>query len=529
MATFNFPQATDLENVVTGRGSFLLFAEQDGRFNDLQDDLDNFYTLKQSIINTSLQINSPQLNVATIPIGRAPFPGQAGPKDVQGSFNITAPLRFSELLWRNLINAKTVAIDQSDSPFTDGTVAQTGILTGGTLPSTAGGDVTITSLTQPSGGVPVRLILTKSSSADGDTMTVYGENYFDEKIRETLTFGDSGADLIRRTNRWFKSIDRITSSGVTGTLGIGSLSTAPTAGNDGGQWTNLRLTAGSEILNGLTIVQVIGGATGSVDTFFDCWLQSVNFRFAREEVVAEEWTVVGRDGLQTTGPDGVQDATAFVPQFTFDITNTRMLQNITDPPDNSPVNPAPDKTFRDADIRGVSGWQTAVSFRNEGSTTPISLAVIDGTATLNANTNFVPRVGSRPPGSAFQRTAESTVQLTMEFHKQYEPLVQAQLNNETFENVRLEMTALTETGFPAQRFITFKQLELTEAPVRNVDSDNYVSLSISGRVLPSTPSATDDIRVDLKVPGRNNTVYQAWAGVGAAGATPTNGRLRRYS
>ena len=517
--------AANLRDVRTGRGSFLLFAEQDGKFNNKVASLDNFYTLKQSIINTSLQINSPQLNVATIPVGRAPFPGQAGPKDVQGSFNITAPLRFSELLWRNLINAKTVGSDVDS-------IAQA-ILTATALPTTANTRPDPPpAFTAPSDGVAIRLELTLSANTDANTVTIYGTNQFDERIRETVNFPSGTTEVA--TNSWFKTVTSYSSSAVgpvtlqidryttaAARTGSGTLSD-PYIYNDGGQWTNLTLGAGSEILNGLTIVQVIGGTTGSIDTFFDCWLQSVNFRFAREEVVAEEWTVVGRDGDLTVAPDGIETATSFVPRLEVGGSNGRLLRDIEAPPDG-------DDIFRDADIRGISGWQTGVSFQVPGQSR-LQLAVIDGTATFNANTNFVPRTGSRSPGSAFQRTAESTVQLTVEFHQQYEPFVQAQLDNETIPGVRLEMTALTETGFPAQRFITLNQLELTEAPTRNVDSDNYVSLGISGRVLPSTPSATDDIAVTLKVPGRNNANYRAWAGLETpAGTTPTDGQLRVYS
>lgn len=544
MATFNFPDATgdQLGDPTTGRGSFLLFGEQGGKFNNRVIDLDDFYTLKEGIINTSLQINSPQLNVATIPIGRAPFPGQAGPVDVQGSFNVTGALRFSEIFWRNLINTKEVEIVPNpttiaDSPFTPGAGSQA-LFAAASLPGTAGDRAsaggTITGLTQPTGGVPIRVNITLSAAASGTTVTIFGTNFFDEQIRETVSGFESGS-LTHATNNWFKTITDWTSTAATGTIKLDRYNEPSSSDSgvydDGGRWTNLRLLASSQLLNGLTIVQVIGGETGSIDTFFDCWLQSVNFRFAREEVVAEEWTVVGRNGLLTVGPDGVEGTSTFVPklQRRVDSTTGRLVDDIRSP---AVATPTPTRIFRDSDIRGISGWQTSVTFRNNGTTTPINLAVIDGTATVNANTNFVPRTGSRPPGSAFQRTAESTVQLTMEYHEDYEPLVQAQLSNRTFENVRLEMTALTETGFPAQRFITFNQLELTESPTRNVDGDNFVSLSISGRALPSTPSATDDVRVDLKVPGTNVTGangYQAWAGNMAADTTPTNGRLRVYS
>ena len=533
MSTINITtQDTDLRNVVTGRGSFLLFAEQDGKFNDRQIDLDHFYTLKQSIINTSLQVNSPPLQVATIPIGRAPFPSQPGPKDIQGTFNITAPLRFAEFYWRNLLNAKTVGA-QPDSGTQD-LLAATALPVAGEdlIPTLSPGDLSQPDVDPTTNiSIPIRILITLAGTvADGTTVTIHGTNYFDEPIRETVT-GFTSTDLDHATNNWFKSITRITSTAAGPvTIELDRYSVAPTrSGTDpnfvydnGGRWTNLTISAGATILNGLTIAQVIGGTEGSIDTFNDCWFQQVNFRFAREEVISEEWTVVGRDGLLTVGPNGVQNANEFTTAV-----DARLLNAIE--AEGSDTAGTGDY-FRDADIRAFSGWQVCARFQNPGAT-PIRLAVIDGNATIASNVNFVPRVCDRAPGSAFPRTAESTIQLTLEFHQDYEPLVEAQLNAQTLENVEIEMTGLDQNGFPAQRTIHCRQLEFTEPATRTVDSDNYVSLSITGRALPSTPSATDDISVSMKVPGVTTSgAYQAWAGIMTDAADdPTAGFLRLYS
>ena len=353
----------------------------------------------------------------------------------------------------------------------------------------------------PGGRVAKAEITVGGSPTSSQRVTLYGTSRTGEEISEEVEASGTAV----KTDNWFTSFTGLASTGSTA-LGASNTVTlgVPTDG-----YQQITLTAGDRLLNGLTIVQVIGGSEGVVDTFYDCFLQSVNFSFSREGVIEETWTVVGREGTLNLSPVGTE-ADVFVP---------------TTLPAANPLGSGTVQDFVDSTQEAISGWQCGMNFTATTATTPkFGFALIDATLTANANVNFTPRVGQRPAGVPYKRTSEITLNFTTEYHKEYEPLVQAQLDAAKLDNVEIELIFSQRGQFPIRKLITFKQLEFTDPLTRVIDSDDFVRLTGTARALPSTSSALDDITYTAEVAETTD-----WAGVESAEQDTTEGKLRYYA
>ena len=495
MSVFITVDRSDLQDVVSGPGSFLIFQETSrkqgsGSISNQVSDLTNFHRVKQSLINTSIQQTAPGQQVPSIPVGRAPFPSQQGPSSITGTFTKTSAPTFDELYWRNLIFSRQPTI-----------TAQT-VTTVQHLSAVASSGFAAATFTQGADGTFGKVIATLSGTASADkAVTITGTNRIGETIQEEVSF----TTLTETTTNWFVSVDGIRSTGVS----LGSDTVALSRSTDGYQ--EILMNPGGALLNGLTIVQVLGqpGNSGKdigvVDTFYDCYFQSVNFSFSREGVIEETWTVVGREATLNSTPDRSGGPQTFV---------------------DTEVNDADalgtGVAFRDSDTRAASGWQSSMYFQNSADTR-LGFALIDATLTANANVNFTPRTGQRPPGVPYKRTTEITLNFTTEYHRDYDDLVQAQLDARTMDDVEIEIISAQYGSFPNRKRLIFKQLEFTDPLTRVIDSDDFIRLTGTARALPSTPSALDDIVYRNEVEATTD-----WAGIETSEQDTTGGQLRYY-
>ena len=500
----------NLQDVVAGPGSFLVFKENDRRQGSgavarRPSDLENFYRIKQGLINTSIQAQAPGIQIPQIPVGRAAFPSQQGPISVTGTFTKTSAPIFDEFYWRNLIFSRQPAVTAVTNTATPIVAATT--VGDGSHTFTAVPPATPTLLrSDPIGKVEVTL-----DAADAGMVTVVGTDRNGNEIQSTVS-GFTGADLDKVTDDWFRSVSGFTTMGVDSTRTVKLDYTT-----DGYQ--KLNVAAGTSFLNGITIAQVIGGVDGVVDTFWDCFFQSVNFSFSREGSIDETWTVVGREASLGISP-----------------TQSKARAFIAEVDSSTALGSSPNVAFMDSSQNAITGWQAGIKF-NRSNTQPdgLGLALIDATITANANVNFTPRVGQRPPGVPYKRTSDITLNFTTEYHSQYDDLVQAQLDARTMDNVQIEMIFRQAGQFPYRKAISFAKLEFTGPITRVIDSDDFVRLTGEARALPSTLSATDDIHYEAEFEDTDE-----WAGLqteadaaittaNPGGDDPEGGLLRYYA